>query len=191
MLLTELRAATQPMHDALERRLNIADPNLSRERYFQILRRFYGFYAPMESAIAAYGTHTVDWLDADRRKIPLLSSDLEFSGMSNRDIARLPCCKDLPGLSNPAGHLGCMYVLEGATLGGQVVSRHVKNHLGLTDAVTRFFNSYGSRVGEMWKSFCGHLGRVENSPAAHGPVIASACATFGALDRWLLHDGGL
>jgi len=191
MLLTELRAATQPMHDALERRLNIADPNLSAERYFRILRRFYGFYAPMESAIAAYGTHPQDWIDADRRKIPLLSSDLESSGMSNREIAHLPHCTYLPGLSNSAGHLGCMYVMEGATLGGQIVSRHVKDHLGLTDAVTRFFNSYGARVGAMWKSFCGHLEAIENSQAARGPVIASACATFGALDRWLSHDGGL
>jgi heme oxygenase len=191
MLMTELRAATQPMHDALERRLNIIAPNLSRERYFRILRRFYGFYAPLESAIAAYGTHPSNWLDADRRKLPLLSSDLQSSGMSNRDIAHLPHCRDLEGLSDPTGHPGCMYVLEGATLGGQLVTRHVKERLGLTDTATRFFNSYGSRVGAMWKSFCGHVETIGNTPAARARIIASACATFGTLDRWLSHDGGL
>ena len=191
MLRSELRAVTRPMHDALERRVNLADSNLSRERYFQILRRFYGFYAPLERAITAYGTHPQDWIDADRRKVPLLSSDLESSGMTNRGIAHLPCCNELPDLSSPLSYLGCMYVLEGATLGGQLVSRHVKERLGLTDGVTRFFNSYGSRVGGMWKSFCDHLESVGRADDARGPIVASACATFGALDRWLSHDGGL
>ncbi len=49
--------------------------------------------------------------------------------------------------------LGCLYVLEGATLGGQVISRHLAK-LGIgPENGGRFFNGYGARTGEMWKSF--------------------------------------
>jgi heme oxygenase len=49
--------------------------------------------------------------------------------------------------------VGCLYVLEGATLGGQFISRHLAT-LGIGPANGGlFFHGYGAKTGEMWKSF--------------------------------------
>jgi heme oxygenase len=78
-------------------------------------------------------------------------------------------------------------VLEGATLGGQVVRREVGRSLGLgTGTGCSFFGSYGDRVGEMWKEFCGALAAyAARDPSAEEPLVAAAVETFDALDRWL------
>lgn len=190
MLLTQLRSKTRPLHDSLESRLNLLDPGLSRERYFRLLALFYGLYAPLESRIDAYGDDPNRWLAGDRRKAHLLRDDLRAHAAS-AGAPHLPLCPDLPDLSTRAGQLGCMYVLEGATLGGQVVLRHVRPRLGLNGSGTSFFSSYGERVGAMWRKFCEHLEGLTLSDADRTQVVASACATFQSFDRWFCRDGGL
>jgi len=189
MLLTELRATTRPFHDSLESRLNILDPGLSRERYFHLLRLFYGFYAPIEARIDAYGANSHAWVAGDRRKAHLLENDLR-SETPSPTAGQLALCPELPETSTPAGQLGCMYVLEGATLGGQVVVRQVRPRLGLNGSGTSFFSSYGERVGAMWRKFCDHLEGLKLSDNDRGQVVASACATFQSLERWLCRNGG-
>jgi heme oxygenase len=189
MLLTQLRATTRPFHDSLESRLNILDPGLSRERYFRLLRLFYGFYAPLESRIDAYGDNPDAWLAGDRRKAHLLEDDLRTQDPSQA-ADQFPVCAQLPETSTPAGQLGCMYVLEGATLGGQVVVRHLRPRLGLNGHGATFFASYGERVGAMWRKFCDHLEGLKLSDNDRGQVVASACATFQSLDHWLCSNGG-
>jgi heme oxygenase len=186
MVLTELRAKTRSLHDALEGRLNILDPGLSTERYFHLLGLFYGFYAPLESSIEAYGDNPRAWLAGDRRKTPLLKDDLRYCGGTDH----LPVCGQLPDVAQPASQLGCMYVLEGATLGGQVVLRHVRPRLGLNGKGTSFFASYGERVGPMWRGFCDYLNGREFSAEDRDAVVASACATFDSLQKWLGANGG-
>ena len=42
---------------------------------------------------------------------------------------------------------GCLYVMEGATLGGQVIGRHVRQTLGVTpETGGRFHAAYGDRT---------------------------------------------
>ena len=57
-----------------------------------------------------------------RARSELIESDLLALGLSRREIAELPRCTDLPRLSCPEDLAGCLYVLEGACLGGQVIA---------------------------------------------------------------------
>jgi heme oxygenase len=84
-----------------------------------------------------------------------------------------------------------MYVLEGATLGGQIVLQHVQPFLGIDHCGATFFASYGERVGAMWRAFCDRLERLDQSEEARGIMITSACSTFESLHHWLFDDGGL
>ena len=50
--------------------------------------------------------------------------------------------------------LGALYVIEGATLGGQVITRYIQSALKI-DATNggRFFAAYGDRTGLLWRDF--------------------------------------
>lgn len=189
-MLQQLRDATSPLHDKLEECMPLMRPDLSEAAYLQVLKNFYGLYAPLEQVLMA---HT-DWLallsDApDRQRLPHLKQDLEALGVSLAEQEALPLCQ-LPDMS-PGLHqlLGCMYVMEGSTLGGQHLVRHLKNHFGwdeADDSKTHFFNSYGKQVGPRWKAFCEVLQSfsAKQTPEQQQITIASAVGMFEILEQW-------
>lgn len=183
-ILARLRTQTRCAHDAIESVLDIMSPALSPTTYRQQLETFYGFYQPLEVRLAAL----TDWSawDVDlavRAKTPLLDTDLHLlQGPLPRS---LPVCTDLPRLHTVADGFGCLYVLEGATLGGQIISRHVSRTLGLDHLHgAAFFQGYGEHTGAMWKAFRLALSNFASTPARQDAVIASALATFHTLQRW-------
>jgi heme oxygenase len=188
MILAELRKTTRSLHEALEKRIDLLNPEFSREKYLHILKRFYGFYSPLEAKIGAYGDQAQQWIAGDRRKAHLLAADLRWAGLSEQSVAGLSRCSDLPLLSDPARELGCMYVLEGSTLGGQVVLRHLRDRLHLNGKGTAFFGSYGERVGMMWRSFCERLESECKSASDCDAIIESASSTFTCLDHWICQN---
>ena len=122
-----------------------------------------------------------------RRKRPLLANDLRWFGWSDGDVASLP---DIPKerlqLDGQAETLGSCYVLEGSTLGGQILSRALERGLGLQNGEGySYFRSYGDRVREAWVEFgdflSGHLADEADALAA----VAGAKTTFKVLEEWL------
>lgn len=191
-LLEQLRDRTRPAHEATERLLGLLDPAWSADRYRALLRRFFGYYDPLEARIAV----AADWpaLGFDwprRRKTPLLERDLLASGDSPDTVAVLPRCSHLPAVGGLPQALGCLYVLEGSTLGGRLIVRHLKGvpELAGMEAFA-FFSSYGDQVGPMWRAFGEFLTtHAGGAGGADGEaVIAAACDTFATLGTWL-RDG--
>jgi heme oxygenase len=77
-------------------------------------------------------------------------------------------------------------VVEGATLGGTLIVRHLRTEPRVPPDALDFFGSSGSDVGRRWRRF----GRVTqewvgSDPARADAVVAQACATFDCLERWL------
>jgi heme oxygenase len=104
-------------------------------------------------------------------------------GASASTQADIQC---LPDLSSFPRAVGCMYVLEGATLGGQVVLRQVRAALGVDAASgASFFAGYGSRNGAMWQAFLAFLGALRFDARETNHTIAAACETFEGLERWM------
>ncbi len=184
-ILSRLRAETRAEHDAIEAVLDLTGDGLTRDGYRRILERFYGFYAPLEPAIWA----VVGWPDRGldlnaRQKGPLLEADLRTLG--GDAPTALPLCSELPLLVTPTNCFGCLYVLEGSTLGGQLISRHVQHVLGLTpETGGRFFHGYGDKTGEMWQSFRAALTGFVVSPTDQDVAVAAAKDTFQKLHRWI------
>lgn len=188
MILSTLKQRTQPYHSELERDLGLLQL-ASIEAYAGRLQQFLGFYAPLEAAIArlpGWGQHTFDL--ARRQKTALLQQDLRALGLSEAAIAATPICADLPAVPGLPQALGCMYVFEGATLGGQLISRHLHRQLGITPASgCAFFSSYGENVGPMWVDFRDFLASYTTANTAE-PIVAAACHTFITLGRWLIKE---
>lgn len=165
-------------------------PDLSAAQYRDLLQRFYGFYAPLESRLdAVYGLEAICPDFARRKKVFLLERDLMAMGLALDAIRNLPRCGVLPFLTSAVQVLGCLYVAEGATLGGAIISRHVEATLKLAqDSGTAFFNSYGDERGPMWKALMNLLNAV---PAAHhAEVVTAARQTFICFENWLCLDQG-
>jgi heme oxygenase len=130
------------LHLALDNGLQfLLGPALSLERYRQVLAAFYGLYAPLEVRLASLKTITPPLCVSLLARTRLLDQDLQALGLSSHGVQLLPLCKDLPVLVQAEHLAGCLYVVEGASLGGQVISRAVERRPG-----TRGDNgaSYGS-----------------------------------------------
>ncbi len=185
--LLALRSETKVYHDALEQELSPLVEGISLGAYASLLRRLLGFYGPLEDRlVAVQGLPAILTDLEDRRKAHLLVVDLLHLGMDEAKLARLPMCEDGPRVSTVEEALGCLYVLEGATLGGQIITRHLKKDLGLDEGGgCAFFYSYGEEVGPMWKAFQSALRSRCPDAESQGPPVASARSTFASLRRWL------
>lgn len=185
-IMQRLKAETRLYHQRVERQVNLEQICASPSTYRHLLQHFYGFYCPVEHKLAQLPWHALHFAYHVRQKCPLLAADLLVLGEQPPTLAQLPQCTGLPPLVNLAQALGCLYVLEGATLGGQIITRQVGRTLHLVpDRGCAFFASYGDQVGVMWQEFARLVAAYANTPARQETIVDSAIATFGALQHWL------
>ncbi len=179
-----LKSATQHEHHALDAALDLLRPTLEAAAYRHHLKAFFGSYAPLETALAAivgWSAHGID-LNA-RGKIALLRADLISPDVHEPDA--LPMCETLPALPNLATAFGSLYELEGASLGGQIISGQVEKQFGYTTAHgAQFFNGYGPRTGEMWMTFRCAVDAYGAEPGPRDEMIGGALATLVASRPW-------
>ena len=183
-ILVRLRSETRSEHAAIEVALDLTSPVLTRAAYLHTLERLYGFYRPLEAGLRGVGALAGRGLELEARcnKAHLLELDLQVLGADPR---RLPRCLGLPPYASMARGVGCLYVLEGATLGGQVISGHVRRVLGITpDSGGQFFHGYGKRTGAMWQAFRSAVAAIVITPDEQDEAVAAASSTFRALRRW-------
>ena len=179
---TILRRATSPQHALLEDRLaRLGGPLDDLASYRSLLEGFWGFYEPFEPRLDAWHADHPDIVDwPDRRKRHLLDRDLADLGRAT-DGRHLPRCEALPDVSTTPAALGALYVLEGSTLGGRVVTERVGRTLGLADRGCRFFASYGPDVPRRWQAMRRAIDQERDTAA----MAESANATFRVLTAWL------
>ena len=179
-----LRAATGPAHVALEDALDWRARVATLAGYRDLLARLHGFHAAWEPAIAR--ALVDDSLFDPRRRLGALRADLRHLGLSPGDIAALPQ-PDAIRLVGPAGAMGALYVLEGSTLGGRVIGRHIAALHGIDGDGLAYYRAHGPRTGAMWAAL---RARLDALPEACAPAAtAGAVASFEALRRWLCADG--
>jgi heme oxygenase len=186
-LLQILKADTRPHHERAERVVRLMSPDLTLSGYRRHLEALYGLYEPMEALLAARLEGRFPGLRlAERWKLPLLEEDLRALGHDDASLARLPRHPRLPPLSGVPEALGALYVLEGATLGGQIILRHLTRHFeGVAAGGFAFFRAYGEDVGPMWKAFGEALLRACPEPALAPRVVRGAQDTFNTFEAWL------
>ena len=176
--MARLKRETQALHEATEARMPVLDPALDRAAYARLLAQMYALVAPLETRLLALELPASLALE-DRLKTPALRHDLAALG------AAVPTERAdwLPG--DVAEGLGTLYVLEGGTLGGQLIARHLGPRLGLdAGAGLAYFSGYGPQTGPMWKRF-GEAMTREVAPEQGTAVVEGARQTFRAFGRAL------
>lgn len=193
-LLDRLKAQTRGEHVAMEAALDLMRDDVLLADYRRLLERYLGFYAPVEARLAGVlaGVPLGGLEFETRRKLPLLQADL--AALSGPAADTLAMCDALPPLHTPAQAMGCLYVLEGATLGGMVIGKHVQRTLGLRpDCGARFFHGSGARTAEMWRAFraamvefAADADAADAADATADAVVDSANETFRSLRYWCM-----
>jgi heme oxygenase len=179
----QLKAGTADIHRQIEERVPVFRPGFNLAYYCQLVKRFYGFWWPLEVKLSSLSDLQHPELDLEGRlKSPFLEDDLRFLGL---DPTLVRQCARLPGVDSVQQAFGCLYVLEGSTLGAQFISHKLETDLCLrAGSGASFFNAYGESVGQRWQDFkifvTARVGSYDSET-----VVATARQTFQSLHEWL------
>jgi heme oxygenase len=181
MDLEQLRRKTLPDHNAVEQSVPLMDDELDVDTYVSCLRKLHGIITAWEERAAPDAPAWIQPLLAARRRGHLLTLDLAWFGVDPPGGAK----PTLPEMRDTASLLGAMYVIEGSTLGGQLIARRVELVLGLTAGHgNAYFCGHKERTGQLWKEFCDAL-RTKVPDGETDTVIAAAKAMFGVFRSWM------
>ena len=187
-LIQRLKAETQASHIRLERSVDLPRRVRSASAYRILLEAFYGIYSPLESEIKRSFIEIALWLPDITARMRTASLRLDLCVLGNTSPEALPFAS-VPPLRSLSEIFGCLYVLEGSTLGGQIIVREIAGQLSYTpqDGCS-FFASHGAEVGRMWNKF---RAAIESYSVAypdaetHDQVVYSAEATFRIFADWI------
>jgi heme oxygenase (biliverdin-IX-beta and delta-forming) len=188
IFLQRLRSKTANSHRLIEQ--NSASQFLiSKEvtivQYADYLKSLYGFVYGFEKMVFPILKHHQLLQINDRKKSHFIQADL---AMLNQTAAQPYVSDELFSTHYPtaAAAFGGMYVLEGSTLGGQIISKHLSKILGAAVAgKTTYLSAYASHTGTMWKSFLQLLCEAAASNNNEAEIIESAVNTFALLNNCL------
>jgi heme oxygenase len=152
-----------------------------------ILVAFFGLYQPLDAALAGRVEAAMadfDHLDRSRR----LERDLRTLGMTDAELVALPTLPEtalvtpetLPEL------LGCLYVIEGSSLGNRVLRRRIRSLLGVAELPAEaFFHDDPRETRERWTHFNDQFARHITDRKALESATHMARATFQMFETWL------
>ncbi len=108
----------------------------------------------------------------------------DLNTLSNRPDVNL--CEKLPDIRTAAQAFGCIYVMEGSTLGGKIIYNTLKKQLDLDKMRgASFFYGYGPETGIRWKTFGESLQTFATGSGADEEIIAAANDTFLKFEQWM------
>lgn len=185
-VLERLRERTRPCHVRLEATVATLGFGASEAGYRAYLGKLLGFHVPLELDLSRVrGLDALGFDLARRSKVPALRADLTALGLDAHAQKTLAWCTAPPVRDVPSA-LGALYVVEGATLGGQVLFRELSERLPRAMRVaSRYLRVYGAETGSRWQEFVKTLEVLASEPEQLRAADA-AVATFEAVETWLL-----
>lgn len=178
-----LREATADAHRDLEDSLSLVGPGVTTGGYIRYLRGMYGFHVPVEAHLLAEPCIHQACSDIEERaRVHQLRQDLQ---VLSAFTPTPPLADPLPSMQTLQQMLGVAYVLEGSTLGGQVLRRELEQRLKLPPQALTYVTGYGADTGRRFRTFMHAVDRACPTEAQRQSVIESAIQTFTLLKHWL------
>jgi len=186
LFLKKLRERTGASHTGLEDNIfskAILSPTVNLADYQIYIAKLYGIMRSCEVDIFPKTVSVLPDLN-ERYKSDLIVKDLIGTGIPKEKIVTFPIHKF--SASTTAEALGIMYVLEGSTLGGKILYKHINQELGLSyENGASYFWGYGQKTGILWKNFISTLAGYAVEENCEEEIIATAIQTFTTIDKWL------
>lgn len=198
--LDALRNVTGEYHRKLEAAIDWAGAFQSCAAYRHLLQRFARVVPPLERAIAAQlasdpppefdASVRTRWLESDLAQLDLLIGQSPLPAASDSvEEARSPeeassgalpvADPDFAFIDCRAAAVGALYVLEGSSLGGQFLSRQLRERLQLEPANGgAYFAAYGSATSKHWQAFRRWANEQLSDPRSTRLAAEAARLTF-------------
>lgn len=147
-----LKQNTAEYHDAAEKLFNsekIFNKTFTLDDYKKIIHTNYLMLLHSEDKIFSRlsGKYSEKLQLNERKKLSLIEKDVESLSLEYKEVS------DKPDFTNEHEALGAMYVIEGSTLGGNVIARQLSKTGGFDTVNFNFFGCYQENTGPMWKNF--------------------------------------
>lgn len=181
-----LKEETKVNHQQLEKLLVSQMRSIkTKDGYVKLLQLFYSYFGALEEKINHFiMAHEMEEQHSfQRRKTDRLSEDINgLGGIVNKKCGDI----DLPKISNDLEAYGALYVIEGSTLGGRVITKMMQRQIG-TDSLEgfSFFNGYGDDTERRWACFRESLNDQGKSDEDKVLVVRAANETFAKFKRWI------
>ncbi|CAK0773373.1 heme oxygenase (biliverdin-IX-beta and delta-forming) [Gammaproteobacteria bacterium] len=190
-LRTWLRHRTHDCHVRLNRHpllTGLTKPGYRMAAYQFLLAAYFHFYQAVEAGIKKFlAREKVDFDYTHRCKLPWLIADLQFLGIDPHDkLFSLQQPIETPEFSGLEHLIGILYVVEGATLGGQIISASLATTLSLTaNQGACFFNGYGACTQDYWRQFEIFVKSVSGDFISWEPAGFAATSMFSSIEGLL------
>lgn len=180
----QLKQFTRPNHRQLEKRLVTQLRSISTtEEYVKLLQLFYTYFGGLEDKINQYIGSDLLSDYSQRRKTESIACDIKKLGGTIHEKAK---DRELPTIENHLQAVGALYVIEGSTLGGKIISQMIAKQLNIENTTSMsFFNGYGDNTELMWASFRESLNSQFKNQSEIGVIIGAADETFFKFNLWI------
>lgn len=188
IFLQQLRSKTANSHQLIEQNSisqSLMSQTVTMSQYAHYLKSMYGFVYGFEKMVFPLLKHYELLQIDDRKKSHFIQDDLALMNHSSAQ----PYIDDelfITHYQTASAALGGMYVLEGSTLGGQIINKHLSKILGdFVVGKTTYLTAYAGQTGSMWKTFLQLLCEAGASTGNEDEIIDSAVNTFSLLNNCL------
>ncbi|SKB73016.1 Heme oxygenase [Soonwooa buanensis] len=152
MLAEYLKQNTRHQHDLLEEKFNskkIFEKSYLLEDYKRLIALNYQFLLNYEEKIndAISDKFKAKIRQNLRSKLPLIKKDAELLGID------LKTNLELEKINSEAQAIGMLYVIEGASLGGNVIKKNLEKNPNFEGIDFHYFGMYNQAISEFWKEF--------------------------------------
>ena len=141
-----LKANTKILHDRVEAKFNsgkIFDGTFDLTDYRNLLQYNYLFLLNFENAVfSAISEVNAQEINLEnRKKLALIEKDFEVLSIEKSN-AQIPAV-----LKNEAEAFGILYVMEGSTLGGNMIAKQLSKNPDFQEVTFGYFRCYGDKTG--------------------------------------------
>lgn len=159
-MIEDLRAATRQFHERLEERFDAISLLSDDARRPGTIRRYASFHLPADAVLEQALGHIPALDMAGRARKALFTAHADGWEWI-----------DFPPPADVAEALGMLYVVEGASLGGNVILKRLRDK-GANRTELAFLHPYGKDSGLMWRRF---LSAAETEIGADTGAREMAC----------------
>ena len=192
--LTIIRTATAHCHASLEKAIDWSAAFSSPAGYVELLRDFLRVVDPLECRLEQFEPVVLVELSHGRSRRLRCDVDAVLHGFM--DAGRVDRADDLvvdvSFIVDQATALGALYVLEGSALGGQILSKQIRDfasrwpiveprsvlQLQSMPFIDSYFVGRGAETGRHWRAFCDRINDALPNEATASTAARAAVQTF-------------
>jgi heme oxygenase (biliverdin-IX-beta and delta-forming) len=178
----ETRSIHERLHDHASFK-TLLNRDITQAGYAALLSRLLGYHLGLETAFEGYAIRDANLKKLAGPRSDSLLDDLATMGQIGSQIDQTQIMPSPNFINCDAALLGCLYVREGAMIGGRSLARTLDPLCTSTNIGRTFFQGKSGDT-QIWKLLCIALNQVEKR-SDQDQIVAAALGTFALFENWM------